>query len=215
MEETKKQKDFNWLYKLGFLILLGFVLGIIFSKNVLGADEFKWQICGALNLSAGSCDDWWASFKGTTNQTTYTKTETDSKITEITSKFAEYYKKNETDNKLNSINQTINNTIQQVNFTGYALISDLENKTRDLRDSLLDRIDELQEKVIKPEKTSNFNPLWIIAIGGFILVGYYLFNQKLKPKTQVNYEQQPKTATPENLDLQEAIKKINKAQNTK
>ena len=44
MEEIKKKADFGWLWKIGFILLLGILLGLFLSKNVLAFDNFKWQI---------------------------------------------------------------------------------------------------------------------------------------------------------------------------
>lgn len=110
-KQTKKKDNFLW--KLGFMLLLGVIIGLFLGKSVLAFDTgfVKWTLCDQQNLTRWDCDSWW---QDPTNP--YWIQQENSGVNSTN-----FYNKSEVDKLLNQINSSINNlnnTNSSLNLSG-------------------------------------------------------------------------------------------------
>src|SRR3990167_3046025 len=173
---NKQRDDMNLMWKLGFMLLLGIILGIWMGKGVLAFDTTKWQICSAINLSGGACDDYWNTFLGQYGITGTINT---------SSLEGSYYNITQIDKKLTNLSDSLgvglNNESRAAileaiteNISGVYLTKEEQMK---FRESLL--CDKLDEGSINSSSGVNDNIMYYVIIVLIVLViCYFLFKDK-------------------------------------
>lgn len=166
---------------LGLIACLTILITALIIPSAWAFDNrvVKWTMCDSLNLTKIACDTWWED----DDNPYYIMKNNNQNIS-----LEDYYNKSVIDDKLEEINQT-NHTIDfqiDINKTY------IDEKTRELRDNLLDEIDDAGRDTREVRDTTNSdNIIWIVIIvGGIGMGGLYLIN-----KNKQNQFYQPPTQT--------------------
>ena len=180
MEEQKK--DLSILWKLGFMLLLGLVMGIFYMQSVSAYNVFKWQLCDSANVSSGLCDDYWEQFKTAMGINEEVQTNFSA---------SDYYNRTEVDKKLQDVNvsiiptTTINESVKDdliaeimVNLTQTYATKEEQSM---LRENLIGQ--DIGEPIARKTETNDDKTLLyvvlILAVFGF---GYLIFKDKFTPR---------------------------------
>jgi len=194
----------KWKYWLMIFVALACVTVLI--VNASAYDPFKWQICDALNMSGGVCDDWWEAYQGPEEEVEpdyYNKTEVDQMLGYLTPE--NYYNKTEIDN--------LNLTVEDDN---YMTKDEFDNWTAELRDSIADvyakKSDSPPSYNSYSSRSSDIDPMWVviivIVVGGACGFAYMIKSSKKQPANQY-----PNKQTENLRKIMEAQKILNKQDN--